>query len=74
MIVKGYDFSDVQLQPPHDMIGEKVTNILPRGKNAEFLIELIAKSVHLFKNHKINRARKRHRKECKQVPYGSGAG
>jgi 2,3-bisphosphoglycerate-independent phosphoglycerate mutase len=58
MVVSGYDFTNVQLQPPHDHIGENVKNLLPSGKNAEFLVDLIAKSVHLFKNHQINQIRK----------------
>lgn len=58
MIVSGYDFRDVQLQPPHDYIGQNVKDLLPRGKNAEFLVDLIAKSVHLFKDHQVNQIRK----------------
>jgi 2,3-bisphosphoglycerate-independent phosphoglycerate mutase len=58
MIVNGYDFSDLQLQPPHDHIGKKVIDLLPSGKNAEVLIELIKKSEILFKNHQINLARR----------------
>ena len=58
MIVHGYDFSDLKLQPPHDHIGKKVIDLLPKGKNAKFLIELIKKSEILFKNHQINLARR----------------
>jgi 2,3-bisphosphoglycerate-independent phosphoglycerate mutase len=58
MVVQGYDFSDLQLQPPHDHIGAEITSLLPRGKNKEFLIDLILKSEKLFKNHKINLARR----------------
>jgi 2,3-bisphosphoglycerate-independent phosphoglycerate mutase len=54
MIVKGYDFPDLQLQPPHDNIGVETVKLLPRGKNADVLIELIQKSGKLFKDHKIN--------------------
>ena len=58
MIVNGYDFSDLKLQPPHDHIGKKVIDLLPNGKNAEVLIDLIKKSEKLFKNHPINLARR----------------
>jgi 2,3-bisphosphoglycerate-independent phosphoglycerate mutase len=58
MIVNGYDFSDLQLQPPHDHIGKKVIDLLPSGKNAEVLIELIKKSEKLFKDHQINLTRR----------------
>jgi len=58
MVLKGYDFPDLQLQPPHDHIGEKVTALLPRGKNSAVLIDLISKSEKLFKDHKINLLRR----------------
>jgi 2,3-bisphosphoglycerate-independent phosphoglycerate mutase len=54
MVVKGYDFLDLQLQPPHDNIGVATAKLLPRGKNADVLIELIKKSEKIFKDHKIN--------------------
>ncbi len=58
MIVNGYNFPDLQLQPPHDHIGKKLIDLLPRGQNAEVLIELIKKSEKLFKDHPINLARR----------------
>jgi 2,3-bisphosphoglycerate-independent phosphoglycerate mutase len=54
MVVRGYDFSDLQLQPPHDHIGKETEKLMPRGKNAEVLIELINKSEKLFQDHTIN--------------------
>ena len=55
-------FSDVEFkvntQPPHDIIGEKVSKNMPRGKNADLLIEIMAKSQQLFENHEINRVRR----------------
>lgn len=53
-VIKGQDFSKVTTQPPHDMIGEKVSKNLPKGKNAEFLNKLIAQSAQLFEKHPIN--------------------
>ena len=58
MVTKGLDFAGVRTQPPHDVIGEKIENILPRGANAEVLIDLMAKSQQLFDDHEINRVRK----------------
>lgn len=57
-IIKGIDFAKIESCPPHDFIGEKVTKILPKGKNSELLKELTAKSVQFFDNHPINRVRK----------------
>ncbi len=57
-VIHGTDFAKVETCPPHDFIGEKVSKILPKGKNSELLKELIAKSVQFFDNHPINRVRK----------------
>jgi 2,3-bisphosphoglycerate-independent phosphoglycerate mutase len=57
-VVKGYDFPDLQLQPPHDNIGIEIKKIMPRGKNADVLIDLIKKSENLLKDHKINLLRR----------------
>lgn len=57
-VISGHDFSKVTTQPPHDMIGQKVTKNLPKGKNAELLNNLMAQSVQFFENHAINKIRK----------------
>jgi 2,3-bisphosphoglycerate-independent phosphoglycerate mutase len=56
LVFKGMDF-DVQTYPPHDHIGTEKNKILPRGRNAEILIDLMARSQQLFANHDINRVR-----------------
>ena len=57
LVFKGVDF-DVQTYPPHDYIGSAIEKILPRGKGAEMLIDLIARSQQLFANHDINKVKK----------------
>ena len=57
LVFKGIDF-DVQTYPPHDHIGKAIDKILPRGKGAEMLIDLMAHSQQLFTDHDINRVRK----------------
>jgi len=56
VVFKGVDF-DVQTYPPHDYIGTPKDRILPRGKNSEILIDLMARSNQLFFNHDINKVR-----------------
>jgi 2,3-bisphosphoglycerate-independent phosphoglycerate mutase len=56
LVFKEVDF-DVQTYPPHDYIGSAIEKILPRGKGAEILIDLIARSQQLFSNHDINKVR-----------------
>ena len=57
LVFKGPDF-DVQTYPPHDSLGKPVEKILPRGKGAELLIDLMVRSQQLFANHDVNRVRR----------------
>jgi len=57
LVFKGLDF-DVQTYPPHDCIGTTIEKVLPRGKNAEALIDLMARSQQFFANHDINKVRR----------------
>jgi 2,3-bisphosphoglycerate-independent phosphoglycerate mutase len=56
-VIKGIDF-DVYTEPPHDIIGQAAEKNLPRGKNAELLTDLMAKSRELLAEHEINKIRK----------------
>lgn len=56
-VISGKEFK-VKTQPPHDHLGEKVSKILPRGKGADLLNEMIARSQQLFENHEICRIRR----------------
>jgi len=57
LVFKGIDF-DVHTYPPHDYIGRAIEKILPRGKGADLLIDLMARSQQLFDNHDINKVRR----------------
>ena len=57
LVFKGLDFN-VQTYPPHDYIGTAIEKILPRGKGAEILIDLMARSQQLFANHDVNKVRR----------------
>ena len=56
LVIKTLDF-DVQTYPPHDHIGKAVEKLLPRGKGADLLIDLMARSQRLFADHEINKVR-----------------
>jgi len=56
-VVSDRDF-DVATQPPHDIIGKKIAKNMPKGKNADFLNDIMARSQQLFANHEINRVRR----------------
>ena len=57
LVIKGLDF-DVQTYPPHDHIGTAIEKLLPRGKGADFIIDLMARSQQLFTDHDINKVRR----------------
>ncbi len=56
LVFKGMEF-DVRTYPPHDHIGKPVDKILPRGKGADRLIQLMNLSQQLFAGHEINKVR-----------------
>lgn len=56
-VITGREFK-IKTQPPHDIIGRKISKNLPKGKNADLLNEIMARSQQLFENHEINRVRK----------------
>lgn len=49
--------TNVSLIPPHDISDKKITDYLPKGDNAEKLLELMKKSEKILKNHPINQKR-----------------
>ena len=57
LVFKGADF-DVRTYPPHDYIGTPVEKLLPRGKGADRLIELINLSQQVFADHDVNKVRR----------------
>jgi 2,3-bisphosphoglycerate-independent phosphoglycerate mutase len=56
LVCRDMDF-DVRTYPPHDYIGTPVEKILPRGKGADLLVDLIGLSQKLFAGHDVNRVR-----------------
>jgi 2,3-bisphosphoglycerate-independent phosphoglycerate mutase len=56
LVFRGMEF-DVRTYGPHDHIGTPVEKILPRGKGADLLIQLINQSQQLFAGHDVNRVR-----------------
>lgn len=44
----------VELTPPHDISDRKIAEYLPKGDNADVLLELMKKSGEILKNHPVN--------------------
>ncbi len=56
MVCRDMDF-DCYTHPPHDHIGKAVDKLLPRGKGADLLKDVIHRSMSLFEDHAINKVR-----------------
>jgi len=48
---------NVKCTPPHDISNQKISKSLPKGENAQILVELIFKSKDLLSSHEINKVR-----------------
>lgn len=48
---------NIQCLPPHDITGKKASRHLPKGKNADFLVNLMKESAKLLVSHEINQVR-----------------
>ena len=48
---------DLQCRPPHDIIGQSISKNLPKGHNAQVLIQLMEESRKLLEKHEINHVR-----------------
>ena len=45
--------------PPHDIVGQGISPYLPKGGDAELLLQCMEKSRHVFDRHPVNSARKK---------------
>lgn len=50
--------TDVNLTPPHDILGKTIGNYLPKGDNADKIEQMMVLSYKLLSNHPINVKRK----------------
>jgi len=47
----------LDLTPPHDISGKKITDYLPKGEINKFLLEMMVKSYDILKDHPVNKKR-----------------
>lgn len=57
LVAKGIDF-DLRTYPPHDHLRTAVEKLLPRGKGADLLIDVMNQSQQLFADHDVNKIRR----------------
>jgi 2,3-bisphosphoglycerate-independent phosphoglycerate mutase len=53
MVWEGAPF-DYHLTPPHDIIGRRIGDYLPKGSNSDIILEMMKRSSELLKEHPIN--------------------
>ncbi len=51
------EIKELKCTPPHDILGEDITQYLPQGSQAEHLLKIMEKSKDILKNHPINQVR-----------------
>ncbi|MEA4923181.1 MAG: cofactor-independent phosphoglycerate mutase [Eubacteriaceae bacterium] len=49
--------TDFQLTPPHDVLGQRVGDNMPKGEGSEFIAEMMKKSYEILKDHPVNKDR-----------------
>lgn len=74
LVLKGNQFLEAACTPPHDVMGENVEDVFPRGQGAETLISLMRESRSLLEDHPVNRARLGQGKKPANMiwPWGQG--
>ena len=50
---------DVNLTPPHDILGKKIGDFMPSGTHADYIWSIMGKSYELLSHHPINLERKK---------------
>jgi 2,3-bisphosphoglycerate-independent phosphoglycerate mutase len=65
---------NTQCTPPHDVMGQSVDDVLPRGEGSKLLINLIIASKPILDNHEINIKRRKDGKNIANLiwPWGQG--
>ena len=60
--------------PPHDVVGQSIEDVLPRGENSKILIDLIRASKPILENNEINKKRRKNGKNIANLiwPWGQG--
>ncbi|WP_321420396.1 cofactor-independent phosphoglycerate mutase [uncultured Methanomethylovorans sp.] len=54
MVTKNNFGAKTECTPPHDVIGEKKSDYMPKGKDSKTLCELIDSSMHILEQHPVN--------------------
>lgn len=72
LVMKHAEFA--QCTPPHDVVGQPVEDVLPRGEDSQYLISLIKASQPVLENHEVNNKRKKAGKNIANLiwPWGQG--
>lgn len=47
----------IKCTPPHDILGQSINDYLPKGGNAQILLNLMERSKDIFRNHAVNTVR-----------------
>lgn len=54
---KANELFRIKCTPPHDILGKDITKYLPKGRGADFILDLMKKSKEFLQGHEINKVR-----------------
>jgi len=74
LVLRGRGKLRAETNPPHDGMGEKLTDIYPTGEDGAFLTDLIRRSREILSSHPINRQRVKDGKRPANLIWLWGAG
>jgi 2,3-bisphosphoglycerate-independent phosphoglycerate mutase len=74
LVLRGKGTLRAKTNPPHDVMGRKLTDIYPTGEDGKFLTGLIKRSREVLAAHPVNRERERQGKRPANLIWLWGAG
>lgn len=57
LVLRGLEFLEARCFPPHDVVGSPLEDVLPVGRGAEFLRDLMERARGVLEGHPVNRER-----------------
>ncbi len=57
-LIWNHGSTEVELTPPHDILGQKITAYLPKGDNSERIYEMMKESYDFLNRHPVNEKRR----------------
>ncbi|PIQ83471.1 MAG: cofactor-independent phosphoglycerate mutase [Candidatus Omnitrophica bacterium CG11_big_fil_rev_8_21_14_0_20_63_9] len=74
MVIDGAEYAKTQCTPPHDILGKRIDEYLPKGPGAELLRRHMEQSVGILKDHAVSKQRSQQGKRAATMTWFWGQG